>query len=121
MGPLLVCRWSVVIVPAQFASESSLGCRHQCLVDVGDNVFGMLDADREPHIRAFDAKGGLKSAGAGAQLKYQWNEQWSSRLYLEYEHLLGSAASSPLVTERGSVDQVTFGVGLSYSFDFHLR
>ncbi len=34
----------------------------------------------------------------------------------EYERLTGSAANSPLVTQRGSPDQFTFGLGATYSF-----
>jgi outer membrane protein len=37
----------------------------------------------------------------------------------EYERLTGSAADSPLVTVRGSPDQLTFGVGATYSFSMH--
>jgi MipA family protein len=69
----------------------------------------------------FDPKGGLKSAGAGVQVKYQWDKHWASRTYVEYERLLGGAAASPIVTERGSPNQVTFGAGLSYSFDYSIR
>jgi len=66
-------------------------------------------------LSAFDPKGGLKSVGVGGQVQYQFNKHWASRAYLEYERLLGDAATSPLVTERGAPNQVTFGVGLSYS------
>lgn len=71
-------------------------------------------------LPAFDAKGGLYSVGAGTQLRYQWTPQWEVRGYVEYSRLLGDAASSPLVTERGSPDQVTFSLGVSYSFDIKL-
>src|ERR1700760_3971433 len=68
----------------------------------------------------FDAKGGAHSAGAGTQLRYQINRQWETHAYVEYERLLGDAAASPLVTQRGSVNQTSFGVGASYAFDFHI-
>jgi MipA family protein len=71
-------------------------------------------------LPAFDAKGGLHSVGAGAQLRYRWTPQWEVRGYVEYSRLLGDAASSPLVTERGSPDQFTFSLGVSYSFDIKL-
>jgi outer membrane scaffolding protein for murein synthesis (MipA/OmpV family) len=33
--------------------------------------------------------------------------------------LTGSAADSPLVIQRGSPNQYTFGVGATYSFSMH--
>ena len=71
-------------------------------------------------LPAFNAKGGMHSVGAGLQAIYQWTPQWEVRSYVEYSHLMGDAASSPLVATRGSRDQLTFGVGVSYSFDIKL-
>jgi outer membrane protein len=75
---------------------------------------------RASGLPEFDAKGGLHSIGVGAQVRYQWTPQWSSRLFVEYERLAGDAASSPLVAQRGSPDQVTVGAGVTYSFNVKL-
>jgi outer membrane protein len=72
-------------------------------------------------LPVFDAKGGSHSVGAGAQVRFQLNPQWEVHSYVEYDRLLGSAAASPLVTLRGSPNQVTVGVGASYSFDVRVR
>ena len=69
----------------------------------------------------FDARGGAHSAGAGAQLRYQFNPQWEVHSYVEYQRLLGDAAASPLVQQRGSPSQLTVGVGASYSFNVRLQ
>jgi MipA family protein len=69
----------------------------------------------------FDAKGGAHSTGAGVQVRYQINPQWEAHSYVEYQHLLGAAAASPLVKLRGSPDGATVGLGASYSFDFRVR
>jgi MipA family protein len=69
----------------------------------------------------YNAKGGAHSAGAGAQVRYQYNPQWEIHSYVEYERLLGNAASSPVVTLRGSPNQVTVGIGASYSFDVRVQ
>jgi MipA family protein len=71
-------------------------------------------------LPTFDAKGGLHSFGAGVQARYQWTPQWEVRGYVEYSRLTGDAASSPLVVERGSRDQITLGFGASYAFDIKL-
>jgi MipA family protein len=71
-------------------------------------------------LPAYDANGGLRSIGAGMQVRYQWNKQWATRAYAEYDRLMGDAAASPLVVERGSPDQIRFGFGATYSFDIKL-
>jgi MipA family protein len=69
----------------------------------------------------FNARGGAHSAGAGAQLRYQVNPQWEVHSYVEYQRLLGDAAASPLVQQRGSPNQLTVGLGASYSFDIRVK
>jgi outer membrane protein len=65
--------------------------------------------------------GGSYSTGVGGQIGYKLTPQWEMHGYVEYERLLGSAAASPLVKLRGSPDQVTVGLGASYSFDVKVR
>jgi MipA family protein len=72
-------------------------------------------------LPVFNAQGGAHSAGAGAQVTYRIDPQWEVRSYVEYEHLLGDAAKSPLVAVRGSPNQTTVGIGATYSFDFKIR
>jgi outer membrane protein len=68
-------------------------------------------------LPVYSAGGGLKSWGAGAQVSYQIDPNWRSYWFLEYEQLAGDAARSPLVTQRGSINQVQVGIGLTRSFD----
>lgn len=68
-------------------------------------------------LPVFNAGGGLQSVGAGTQLRYQITPQWEAHSYVEYQRLTGDAAASPLITQRGSPNQTTFSVGVSYSFD----
>jgi len=70
-----------------------------------------------PALPVYNASGGLYSYGAGAQVEYFFNPQWSAHAFTEYERLTGSAADSPLVTQRGSPNQFTFGLGGTYSFN----
>ena len=72
-------------------------------------------------LPAFRVKGTTTSAGAGAQLGYMLTSQWEVHANLEYERLFNGAAKSPLVKSRGSPDQLTFGLGLSYSFDVKVK
>jgi outer membrane protein len=68
-------------------------------------------------LPVYNASGGLYSYGAGTQLEYFFNPQWSAHGFTEYERLTGSVADSPLVTQRGSPNQFTFGLGATYSFN----
>jgi outer membrane protein len=65
----------------------------------------------------FDAKGGVRSIGAGTQARYLWTPQWATHAFVEYERLTGDAAVSPLVVQRGSANQLTIGFGVTRSFD----
>ncbi len=67
-------------------------------------------------LPVYQASGGLYSYGAGTQARYFWTPQWSALAFVEYERLAADAANSPLVTERGSPNQVTVGLGVTYSF-----
>lgn len=64
----------------------------------------------------FDARGGVRSFGAGTQARYFWTPQWATHAFVEYERLTGDAANSPLVVQRGSSNQLTIGVGATHSF-----
>lgn len=65
----------------------------------------------------FDAKGGVRSVGAGTQARYSWTPQFATHVFVEYERLTGDAASSPLIEQRGNPNQLTFGIGATTSFD----
>ena len=72
-----------------------------------------------PMLPVYNAGGGLYSYGAGGQVEYFWSPQLAAHGFVEYERLTGSAADSPLVTQRGSPNQFTFGLAATYSFSMH--
>jgi outer membrane protein len=72
-----------------------------------------------PALPVYHAGGGVYSYGAGGQVEYFFNPQWAVHGFVEYERLVGSAADSPLVTQRGSPNQLTFGLGATYAFTTH--
>ncbi len=67
-------------------------------------------------LPTFQPKGGTLSYGAAAQVTYQWTKRVESTAYATANRLVGDAANSPLVTERGSRNQ--FGAGLSTRWTF---
>ena len=64
--------------------------------------------------------GGVGSAGVGAAITWQATEKLETSAYAEYKRLLGPAADSSLVRERGSRNQVLVGLSATYRFDFTL-
>lgn len=64
--------------------------------------------------------GGLNTVGVGGALTWQVTDKIETSAFVEYQRLLGSAASSSLVRERGSPNQIVVGVAASYRFGFSL-
>ncbi|MFB9341405.1 MipA/OmpV family protein [Aminobacter aganoensis] len=71
-------------------------------------------------ITAYDPGSGVKSAGIGGAITWKATDNVTASLFTEYSRLMGPAADSTIVKERGSRDQLTIGVSTSYRFDFNL-
>jgi len=83
--------------------------------------FGITAAQAAASIYpAYNAAGGMRSVGLGGMARYEWSPQWATHFYAEYERLTGSAADSPIVTMRGSPNQMQVGIGATYSFNVSL-
>jgi outer membrane scaffolding protein for murein synthesis (MipA/OmpV family) len=87
------------------------------------SYFGVTpeEAAANRRVSAFDAKGGLASAGLAAALSYKWNEQWSTTLHGRLDRLTGDAARSPISSQLGSRNQFTVGANIAYTFPVTLR
>lgn len=72
-------------------------------------------------LAAYDPGGGIQSVGAGAAITWQVNEKTETSAFAEYKRLVGPAADSSLVKQRGDRDQFLIGVAATYKFDFTLR
>jgi MipA family protein len=62
-------------------------------------------------------KGGVESVGFLTQATYAWTPRLRTTVSAEYRNLVGDAGHSPLVRQRGSRNQFTFGLSTSYTFD----
>ena len=67
-------------------------------------------------LAAYRPKGGIHAVGAAASVTHQLSENWGVYGYAGYDRLIGNAADSPIVRRFGSRDQLSGGIGLSYSF-----
>ena len=108
-----------VVVPLTPQLTVSGGPRLTLATDAAEDPYFSVNASQAitSGLPVYSAKGGIHSWGLGAQARYAWSPQWTTYTYLEYQRLAGDAANSPLVTERGSRDQIQVGTGITYSFD----
>lgn len=60
--------------------------------------------------------GGMYGLALASGLSYQFDSRWGLFGYGRYERLIGDAAKSPIVRELGSRNQLSGGLGLSYTF-----
>lgn len=69
---------------------------------------------------AYNPGGGLHSLGVGGAIDWKPTENITASSFVEYRRLMGSAADSSLVRERGSANQLLVGLSASYKFNFTL-
>lgn len=86
--------------------------------DYLDAYYGVTPPEaRRSGLSPYDPEAGIKSAGVGGAVTWQATERLSTSLFGEYEHLMGPAADSSLVEERGDENQFTLGISARYRFD----
>jgi outer membrane protein len=68
-------------------------------------------------LPAYRPKGGVESIGFLTQATYAWTPRLRTTVSAEYRQLVGDAGRAPLVRQRGSRDQFSFGLATSYTFD----
>jgi outer membrane protein len=64
----------------------------------------------------YRAEGGVLTSGAEFTGQYDWTAQITTKVYIDYNQLMGDAADSPRVSLKGSSEQVILGVGATYKF-----
>ncbi|MGE3332053.1 MAG: MipA/OmpV family protein [Rhodospirillaceae bacterium] len=67
-------------------------------------------------LPAFDPGSGFKDVGAEVNANYIFASQWALVTNVGYKRLLGGAADSPLVRQRGAANQLAFQAFVVYSF-----
>ena len=67
-------------------------------------------------LPAYRPGGGIHGVAVASGLSYQFNPTWGLFGYGRYERLVGHASKSPIIREFGSRNQLSGGLGLSYTF-----
>lgn len=87
--------------------------------DYVDTYYGISPSESAASgLAVYEPGSGITSAGVGGAVTWKATDRVTGSLFGEYARLVGDAADSPLVTERGSEDQFTVGVSSTYRFDF---
>jgi MipA family protein len=85
--------------------------------DYADSHFGVSAAGNAASgLAIYEAEAGFKDVGFTLAASYKWDESWSAQIIGNYTRLVGNAADSPIVDDRGSANQTFFGVALGYQF-----
>jgi outer membrane protein len=108
-----------VVTPVQTGLTWSFGPRMRISDSSGNSRYFDISPNESiaSGLPAYNANGGIRTVGVGTQLIKQWNPQWATHAFVEYDRLVGDAADSPLVQLRGNANQLWFGAGFAYSFD----
>lgn len=85
--------------------------------DYMSNRFGISSADStRSGLRQYDAGAGFKDVALGSSLTYAFSESWALTGFAKYQRLLGDAADSPIVDDRGNANNFMAGAVISYRF-----
>ncbi len=86
----------------------------------GDYMSTYFDVDRSDSLRSglpeFDADAGVKDIRINPVVVMHLSVNWHLAAGFQYRRLLGDAADSPIVDDRGSKNQWISGVGVAYSW-----
>jgi MipA family protein len=85
--------------------------------DYADAYFSISGpASAASGLGAFEAEAGFKDVSVSAIVDYALTENVSLNAIGSYSRLIGDAADSPIVKDRGDENQFFGGIGLSYTF-----
>jgi MipA family protein len=79
--------------------------------------YGVTEQDSaRSGLPVFSPSGGLEQMTGWLAAIYQFDKHWFGGAMIYYQRLSGSAADSPIVTQRGNRNQITYGAGVAYAF-----
>lgn len=82
-----------------------------------ETFFGVTAAQSaRSGMRQYQAESGFNDVGISFDLNYDLTDNWGLTGQVGYKRLLGDAADSPLVEDRGSANQFTAALYVSYEF-----
>ena len=93
---------------------------------LGDNQFVSeyfsvtpAEAFLNGNLFPYQAHGGLASVGGFGSIKYQFNPAWSATVFGGVNRYVSSAGGSPIPNRLGSLDSMTAGALVAYTFNMN--
>lgn len=84
-----------------------------------ENRFGVTSGDAlRSGLDVYNAEGGLKSFSAEMSVTRIVDRHWTATVFSRYQQMIGDAADSPIVGDRGDANSHLFGLVVSRSFLF---
>ncbi|WP_259295164.1 MipA/OmpV family protein [Paraburkholderia sp. DHOC27] len=82
-----------------------------------DTYFGVTGEDSaRSGLPVYSASPGIEQITSWLACIYQINPSWYAGAMVFYQRLTGPAGDSPIVVQRGTRNQLTFGAGVAYAF-----
>lgn len=82
-----------------------------------NTYFGVTNEDSaRSGLPSYNTSSGVEQITSFLACVYQINASWYAGALVYYQRLTGPAADSPIVAERGTRNQLTFGAGVAYAF-----
>ncbi len=79
--------------------------------------FGVTAADSAASgLPIYSPGGGLQQVTGWLAAIYQIDRHWYAGAMIYMQRITGSAADSPIVTQRGTANQITYGAGIAYAW-----
>ena len=89
--------------------------------DYFDAYYGVSPAESAASgLAVYDPDSGVRSVGLGGAITWKATDTVTTSLFGEYSRLMGPAADSSLVKQRGEENQFLLGVSATYRFDFSM-
>jgi outer membrane protein len=116
-GALVEPRGRVTWMPAAALSAELRLSTSWASDDYMGNFFSINQSEAASSgLDAYSADAGFKDVTLGGSLTYRFAGNWSATGIASYGRMLGDAADSPIVDDRGSENQVAVGALVNYRF-----
>jgi len=71
------------------------------------------------HVYPYQATGGLAAVGGFGSIKYQFTPAWSATIFGEVNRYVSSAGGSPIPNRIGSLNDISAGALIAYTFNWN--
>ncbi|WP_198372491.1 MipA/OmpV family protein [Roseomonas rosulenta] len=116
-GSLLILGGSYRFDPTDRLRLSAIALATYASDRYNQTFFGVTAAGAAASgLPVYTAGAGIRDVGLTLTANYEITGGWGITGVVNYRRLLGDAADSPIVSQEGNANQLSFGLGISYRF-----